>query len=399
MKFKLNKKCICCQKAPSKKKNSISLKKLPVTDLFVKNSKSLKGYSLDQDIIFCNRCEHMFLKNHITPEYIYNQDYGLCSSKTYSSIQANEDFFNFINSNLGKSNIKKIIEVGSNDLYLLKKFYRKNRSLVGIDPVVKRDKEYAKIKVIKEFFNKVDNKKLGKDSDLIICGHTLEHVENPDFFLKKILSISEKKTKIFFQFPSLESLILNMSFDQIHHQHLNYFSLNSFNKILKKYGGKIINYAFNEFHYGALMIYFTLNSSKNKTKKKINLLPKINFIQVSEAYNNFKNHLKSQEKTINNYLKRKRKFYVVAAGALLPILNYHMNGIINKANGILDDDKNKIGKYFPNINTKILQMKSTSLKGSVCLIGCVHSHVTTRKIINILIQKRAEIILLPTITF
>ncbi len=147
------------------------------------------------------------------------------------------------------------------------------------------------------------------------------------------------------------------------------------------------------------MIYFTLNSSKKKTRKKINLLPKINFIQVLEAYNNFKNHLKSQEKTINNYLKRKRKFYVVAAGALLPILNYHMNGIINKANGILDDDRNKIGKYFPNINTKILQMKNTSLKGSVCLIGCVHSHVTTRKIISILTQKRAEIILLPTITF
>ncbi len=399
MKFKLNKKCVCCNKIPLKKKNLISLKKLPITDIFVKKYNSLKKNFLDQSIFFCNKCEHMFLGNHIAPEHIYNQDYGLTSSKTYSSVQANEDFFNFINSNLGKSKIKKIVEVGSNDLYLLKKFYKSNRDLTGIDPVVKKDKQFKKINVIKKFFNNVDGKKIGKDTDLIICGHTLEHVENPDIFIKKVLSISGKNTKIFFQFPSLESLISNMSFDQIHHQHLNYFSLNSFNKILKKYGGKVINYDFNEFHYGALMIYFTLNSSKNKTKKKINFLPKINSNQVLNAYSNFKDHLKSQEKTIRNYLVRKRKFYVVAAGALLPILNYHMNGVINKANGILDDDLKKVGKYFPNISTKIIKMKSTNLKGSVCLIGSVHSHITTRKIISILIKKRAEIILLPTITF
>ena len=102
---------------------------------------------------------------------------------------------------------------------------------------------------------------------------------------------------------------------------------------------------------------------------------------------------------ILNYIKDGRKFYVVAAAGLLPILNYHMNKIMNKADAILDDDLNKIGKFFPGIKPKISSMKKADLKNSICLIASVNSHITTRKITNVLIDKQAGIILLPAITF
>lgn len=398
--FYLNKKCICGKDILLNKKNSIFLKKFPITEIYTNYYKTSKKYFLDQTVAFCDNCKHMFLTNHINPKHIYDKNYSYSATKTFSGIYSNDFFYEFINSHLkSKKKIKKIVEVGSNDLYLLKKFYKKSKNLIGIDPVVKKDNKYKKIKIYKEFFDKVNNDKIGNNVDLIICGHTLEHVENPKLFLEKILYISGKSTKIFFQFPSSESLISNVSFDQIQHQHLNYFSLNSFNKIIKNCGGKLIDYKYNELHYGALMVYFTLNSSIEKQIKKIHTKSNMNKANLTNSYSIFKNHLKLYEKVINNYLKRKKKFYVVGAGAMLPLVNYYMRGIISKADGILDDDKNKIGKYFANINTKILNLQNTDLKHSVCLVACVASAIATRKIISILNDKKAEIILVPTLTF
>ena len=75
-----------------------------------------------------------------------------------------------------------------------------------------------------------------------------------------------------------------------------------------------------------------------------------------------------------------------------------MDNIVNKARAILDDDKRKIGKYFPFIKPRIKSLKKANLKNSVCMIGTVSSSITTRKIINILKKKKAEAIIAPTLT-
>ena len=282
---------------------------------------------------------------------------------------------------------------------MLKKFDKYAEKLIGIDPVIRNDDNFKKIKCIRSFFNqKIIKKYLNKDSDIIICGHTLEHVENVDQFIKDILSISNIKTKIFFQFPSSETLIRNNNFDQLHHQHLNLFSLKSFGLLLKKNGAKIIDYKFNNLHYGALMVCFTLNKSNYKRNKKISFNTNQNFDFI-KSYKNFKNHLKSYKQIIENHIKLKKNFYVVGASLMLPLINYHLNNIMSKANGILDDDKKKVGKFFPGINTKIKPLKNTNVENSICLIAPVASTLTCRKLVEVLKNKKAEVILLPTITF
>ena len=152
---------------------------------------------------------------------------------------------------------------------MLKKFYKIANKLTGIDPVIKKDKKYSKIKTIKKFFNNQSLEKIDDDNELIICGHTLEHVEKPEVFIKNVLTKSNKNTKIFFQFPSSESLINSGSYDQIHHQHYNYFSINSINEMIKRCGGKLIDFSYNNLHYGALMIFSKkIPNKKFKTVKK-----------------------------------------------------------------------------------------------------------------------------------
>ena len=397
MKFKKISKCVCGKKF--KKENKIFFKKFPRTEIIKKNKSSLKNYSFDQEIAQCQNCNHLALTRQIDPKYIYNDnDYIFSSSNSYSAIFANEIFFKFINGYLNKrKKIRSILEIGSNDLYLLKKFYKIANKLTGIDPVIKKDKKYSKIKTIKKFFNNQSLEKIDDDNELIICGHTLEHVEKPEVFIKNVLTKANKNTKIFFQFPSSESLINSGSYDQIHHQHYNYFSINSINEMIKRCGGKLIDFSYNNLHYGALMIFFSKKDSKIKSLKTVKKNNK--FININTSYECFSNHLLSCKKIIFNALKNNKKFYVVGAGLMLPLVNYHLGGLLNIANGILDDDKRKIGKYFPGINVKITSLKNTNLKDSICLVGPIASSITTRKLINILGEKQPDQIISPTISF
>ena len=147
------------------------------------------------------------------------------------------------------------------------------------------------------------------------------------------------------------------------------------------------------------MVYFTLDSAIEKSSKKIENKSNLIKTNLVGSYLNFKNHLNAYEKLIKNYLDKKKNFYVIGAGLMLPLLNYHMNGLINKANAILDDDNHKIGKYFANINTRILSLREADLKNSICLIAPVASAIITRRLVSILNNKHAEIILVPTLTF
>ena len=80
---------------------------------------------------------------------------------------------------------------------MLKKFYKRSKKLFGIDPVIKKDLKLEKIVTIKDFFNEQSKEKIQGKNDVIICSHTLEHVEEPELFIKNILSRANANSKIF----------------------------------------------------------------------------------------------------------------------------------------------------------------------------------------------------------
>ena len=88
-------KCVCEKIVKASIKNSISFKNLPKTEIFTSTFRKSKSYSLNQKIIFCSSCEHLFLRNKIDPKLIYNNDYLTSSTKSFSAKYANDIFLDF----------------------------------------------------------------------------------------------------------------------------------------------------------------------------------------------------------------------------------------------------------------------------------------------------------------
>ena len=396
MNFKKQNNCPICKKKISSKKNLVYFKQLPLTEILTKSLSVKKKVNFDQILKFCKKCNHLFLDKVYNPEKIYNNSYTN-SSHSFSNIYAQNFFFNFIEKYINGAK-KKIIEIGSNDLYLMSLFKKRLDKSIAIDPCVRKNKNLKNIKYIKKFISEVRKEEIDFTADMVLCSHTLEHIDNPVDFIKDLDKFGKNKTQFFFQFPSSESIINRKCFDQIHHQHLNYFSINSFQKVLEQNGYTVIDYSINEHHYGALMIYFEKNK-KGIKKKNTNVSNIDSNFSLRESYLDFKKYLKNIENIVQNYKNQNIKIYAVGAGLMLQIINYHLDNLFSKIDGILDDDKSKVNKYFPNIKNKIMSLKNTNISNTVVIVAPVASSITTRKLISLVDKRNPKIIIVPTLSF
>ncbi len=390
MKYKIINKCTVCKKKILRK-NKLLLKNLPITEVFFSKPKSNKKINFNQKLQYCEECNHLSLAYQYDVLNFYNDSY-LNSSNSFSNQYSNDFFLKFIKKHIEKKKYN-IIEIGANDLYLLKKFQKNCAQIVAIDPCIKENKTIKNITYKKQFIEKIKRHEIKFIPDLVFCNQTLEHIENPIDSLYHISKFGNKNTKYFFQFPSCESIIGRNAFDQIHHQHLNYFSLNSISKILKKFGLSIIDHDINELHYGSLMIYFKISKSNKKNKflkNKINL---------NKKYQKYQKYIENIIDIVKEYKKRNHKVYAIGASLMTPILDYHLNGLIKLSDNILDDDKEKINKYFPNIRSKIKSLKNTDLTNAVVIISATASSITTRKLVSIVENKKSKIIIVPSLSF
>ncbi len=256
--IKTIKNCVVCQ---NKLKSVVNLPKYPITEVFSQKKTTNKKFFINQKIMFCNKCQHISLKNIIQQDIFY-KDYKMRSK--ISSQHAGEyltNFFRFIKKNVKKDfNKKAIIDIGGNDSTFLSLF--KNKIKINIDPNASGDEEIIKER---KYFENVNFSKFKKLEKIYVSSHTIEHLIDINDLIKKISSTIKIGDFIFLQFPSFELFIKHSRFDQITHQHLNLYSLNSISKILNKHSLFIRKFEFDESVYGTLRLFV------KKSKKKITL--------------------------------------------------------------------------------------------------------------------------------
>tara|TARA_B100001063_G_scaffold246906_1_gene288429 strand:+ start:401 stop:1624 length:1224 start_codon:yes stop_codon:yes gene_type:complete len=294
-----------------------SLGKLSFTGKFPKNLRN----RIPKDfvsLIMCKKCKLVQLDRNFNPNYLYSQDYGYRTGIN-STMTKHVQLVVKEATRLSKLNKKDhVLDIASNDGTLLN-FYDKKFVTVGIDPLIKKYKNFYKkinFKVSNFFsFRILKKQKLNFKFKVITALSMFYDLKKPNVFVGDIKKILHKDGIFILEHADLLSLFKYTLFDTICHEHLEYYSSKIIIDLMKKNKMRVFDIKNNDINGGSSRYFICHNNAKFKINKK-----KINNILKEEK------KLKLEDK--NSYYKFYKK----------------INFIRNKTNKLIDNlaDKNKI---------------------------------------------------------
>jgi hypothetical protein len=324
------------------------LPSLPLTEKFGDYDQK-KKLSYDQVLTICGKCGHVQLKNQLDPIELYKpSEYAFRSGNSEKGKIGNNIFLEFLLKNTSKRIFKSCLDIGGNDLELMRLLTPYAHSKYVVDPVCV-DINFDGIHILPKFIEDIDLKKDIEQPDLIVCRHVLEHISQPNVLIQTLLDQSCEDALFVFEVPSFACLMDSYRFDAIFHQHYHYFDIQSFETLITRCGGECLD--FMHYHQGSngcsLLIAFRkakkikIIKSEVVNKKKEAILEKIT---------DFRYTMNITSKKLNEF---DSQIYGYGASLMLATLGYHLKTDFSQLVCILDDDCNKNGMGYQNMNVKV----------------------------------------------
>lgn len=356
-----------CRSCKSKKIIKVfSLGKQFLTGIFPEN-KNVKISNGFLSMVLCKNCKLLQLENSFKAEEMYGENYGYMSS-------LNKSMFDHLNQKVSKLkkkiNLKPkdlIIDIGSNDGTFLS-FFSKQFNLVGIDPTIKKFSKFYRrdIKKIPSFFNKKEiNKITSKKAKLITSIAMFYDLEDPIKFANDVYDLLSVQGVWHLELSYMPSMIKNVSYDTICHEHLEYYSLTSIKYIFDKVGFKIIDIEFNDINGGSFALTVAKKKSKIKESKMIVkwLLNKEKNLKINEieTFKKFYKKCLQQKYELNSLLKNlkkmNKKVYGYGASTKGNVILQFCNINRSKIRFIGEVNKYKYNKITPGSKIDIISEK------------------------------------------
>jgi SAM-dependent methyltransferase len=314
----------------------------------------------------CDQCWLVQTEDFAKADALFTSEYAYFSStstgwlahaKTYSAQMIND---------LSLDSQSLVIEVASNDGYLLKNFVKAGIPCLGIEPTASTAAAAEKIgiRVLQEFFGKNLGERLseeGKQADLIVGNNVYAHVPDINDFTLGLKSALKPNGVITLEFPHLMQLIEHVQFDTVYHEHFSYFSLQAVNRIFSNAGLRIWHVEELPTHGGSLRVYGCHDNDIRKTQRSVaNILKEeVNRgLMILQTYSDFQPRAnKIKDDLLEFLIEQKRNGKrVVAYGAAAKgntLLNYA--GIKpDLLTFVCDAATSKQGKYMPGSHIPIL---------------------------------------------
>ena len=208
----------------------------------------------------CNECWLVQTEDYADATELFSGEYAYFSSTSHSWLQHAAFYTESITKRLGLSKNSFVIEVASNDGYLLKNFVANGVPCLGIEPTDSTADAAEKIDVpvLREFFGVATATALAKDgkcADLICGNNVYAHVSDINDFTQGLRIALKDGGTINLEFPHLMRLIEHNQFDTVYHEHFSYLSLTAVSRIFAKSGLRVFDIEELPTHGGSLRIY------------------------------------------------------------------------------------------------------------------------------------------------
>lgn len=207
----------------------------------------------------CDHCWLVQTEDYARADELFTPDYAYFSSTSTSWLEHAALYSTMIIKRLALNKSSFVIEVGSNDGYLLKNFVAAGIPCLGIEPTVSTAEASHKIgiPVLREFFSEALGNRLAKEdkkADLIIGNNVYAHVPDINDFTAGLKAALKPGGTITLEFHHLLRLIEGNQFDTVYHEHFSYLSLHTVSRIFARAGLKVWDVEELPTHGGSLRV-------------------------------------------------------------------------------------------------------------------------------------------------
>ena len=249
-------------------------------------------------VYICDRCFLVQLLEFQSPEQIFD-DYAYFSSYSESWLNHAKVYTDLMVERFGFDSNSRVIEIASNDGYLLRNFVDKGIPVLGVEPA----KNVAKVAIeagiptmVKYFGTKTASELTSEDmhADLLLGNNVLAHVPDLNDFVKGMTVVLKPSGVITMEFPHLMRLMEDNQFDTIYHEHFSYFSFITVKNVFSEHGLTIFDVEQIPTHGGSLRIYACHTDDKSKSVE--NAVADLLNIEIDTGFENLDHYLSFNEK-------------------------------------------------------------------------------------------------------
>jgi len=346
-------------------KTFVDLGHTPLSNSYLKKNMIKNEKKFPLHALICTKCMLVQLEEFENPKKIFSE-YVYFSSYSKTWLKHAEEYVNKMTKKLKLNSEHLVIEIASNDGYLLQYFKKYKIPVLGIEPAknIAKIAQKKKIPTITKFFGTKLAKEIvksGKQPDLLLGNNVLAHVPKLNDFVEGLKILLKHEGVITLEFPHILQLINKNQFDTIYHEHFSYFSLITLKKLFEMHKLKIFDVEELNTHGGSLRIFVKHKDNdfqkERKSVKKILEKEKTFGLKKISTYTNFSQEVNSLRKELLNFLHKVKKDKKTIVGYGAPakgntLLNYcEINN--NLMEFTVDLSEHKQGRFLPGTHIPI----------------------------------------------
>ncbi|QFU77664.1 class I SAM-dependent methyltransferase [Halioglobus maricola] len=341
---------------------------MPPSDRFLQPGEQTNPAPLA--LVFCRNCALLQLLTSPPANALFGPDYLYQSSCSESWLEHARKNAEELIARLALSEGDRVIELASNDGYLLQFFKQRGLAVLGVDPApvpasIANDQG---IETLQQFFSQALGASLqarGVQARLVIANNVIAHVEDPHDFIRGVREILAPGGTWVIEFPHARALVEGCAFDTVYHEHRCYFSLHSLKALLAIHGFEITDIQQLSSHGGSLRVFATLEGEPSTAVLELLQQESLERVTSADFFLDFAQSALAKcddiAGLINRLAAKGHRIAAYGAAAKGTILLNCIGQASDHIEFAIDRNQNKHGRSIPGVNIPIRACSDTAL--------------------------------------